>query len=423
MLSPDQQAAAVTFMTFLRDPVQKVMVLEGHSGTGKSFLTDYLLRVAQEQIAVLQTLVNTDLELNFAVTASTNKAARVIGKATNQEASTIHSYLNIKVVNDFRSGKQTLKKNNDFQVKENTLVIIDEASMIDSMLLNLIFESTHKCKILFIGDPYQLTPVFENSCPAFTKDFVTAKLTTIQRQRAGNSIIELGDKLRETVSTKKFFPLVADNKNIFRVDGPTFQTMAEDAFKNQAEPDTVKILAWSNDKVNAYNTHIRKLFTQSEEPIIGETFVSNAIVKTFQGDGRIAIGNDEKIVIQSYEEATYQNLEGWIVLTTSGARVFMPKYPGHLAGAIKQAQAYAKKASDWTSYFNLKENIADLRPIYASTVHKSQGSTYDTVFVDLNDIGRCNIAEDVARMLYVAITRASNKVVLYGELPKKYQGI
>ena len=61
-----------------------------------------------------------------------------------------------------------------------------------------------------------------------------------------------------------------------------------------------------------------------------------------------------------------------------------------------------------------------MRPIYASTVHKSQGSTYREVFVDLNNITKNNNWREVARLVYVAITRASENVHLYGELKTTY---
>ena len=88
-----------------------------------------------------------------------------------------------------------------------------------------------------------------------------------------------------------------------------------------------------------------------------------------------------------------------------------------LKNIAKEAKVNPKK---WPLYFQYKDEWLDLRPAYASTVHKAQGSTYTTVFMDLSDIGKCNIASDVARMLYVSISRASKQVYLYGDLPSKY---
>ena len=78
--------------------------------------------------------------------------------------------------------------------------------------------------------------------------------------------------------------------------------------------------------------------------------------------------------------------------------------------------------SNWKKFFEVKETWLDLRAVYASSIHKSQGSTYDTVFLNLADIGKNWNATDVARLLYVGITRAAKQVVCYGYLPDRYCG-
>lgn len=75
---------------------------------------------------------------------------------------------------------------------------------------------------------------------------------------------------------------------------------------------------------------------------------------------------------------------------------------------------------DWKSFYYLKEYIADLRPIEVSTVHKAQGSTLDRVYIDLNDLCSCRDPFLFARLLYVAVTRAKEKVIFFGSLNPKY---
>ena len=62
------------------------------------------------------------------------------------------------------------------------------------------------------------------------------------------------------------------------------------------------------------------------------------------------------------------------------------------------------------------ETWIDLRAQHACTIDKSQGSTYAQVFIDLDDIAKCNISSQVARMCYVAVSRARHKVYLTGDL-------
>lgn len=74
-------------------------------------------------------------------------------------------------------------------------------------------------------------------------------------------------------------------------------------------------------------------------------------------------------------------------------------------------------------YYSLKEQFPDLRPRDAATIHKAQGSTYNQVFIDLSDLSTCRNPDMAARLLYVAFSRAKERVVLYGKLAPKYGGL
>ena len=90
---------------------------------------------------------------------------------------------------------------------------------------------------------------------------------------------------------------------------------------------------------------------------------------------------------------------------------------------VNFAKKVLSKQKEWADYYELRDTYADLREKSACTVYKSQGSTYDFVFVDLDNIGTSFDAGQVARMLFVAISRARSKVYLYGSLPQRYQGV
>jgi superfamily I DNA/RNA helicase len=70
------------------------------------------------------------------------------------------------------------------------------------------------------------------------------------------------------------------------------------------------------------------------------------------------------------------------------------------------------KHFDWIDYWKIKRIFTDIRPAYAMTVHKSQGSTFENVFVDAQDILSNPNREEALRCLYVAISRASNNVIV-----------
>ena len=66
----------------------------------------------------------------------------------------------------------------------------------------------------------------------------------------------------------------------------------------------------------------------------------------------------------------------------------------------------------WANYHDFKDAFADVQPPHAMTAHKSQGSTYGTVFVDLVDIKRNHKRKEMWQLLHVACSRASENVVI-----------
>jgi len=311
----------------------------------------------------------------------------------------------------------------DYKVVKNTLIIIDEASMIDYQLLEMIRESTEECKVLYILDSYQLAPVKQRTCPVSIEVTNKVKLTTIQRQLEDSHIIQLAEGYRKVLDGNNFPPVTTDGISVQHVDGPTFQLMVESAFNNLFHShNKYKVLAWTNDRVYEYNKHIRGLHIDTDKWVRGEHVITN---KPILGNGTTTkmIPTDTVVRIDGISEYPVEHfdIDSWEI-QLCGRFGYIPVDNNDLKELIKKNTEIAKEKGDWQNYFRIKDGFLDLRPIHASTVHKSQGSTYDTVFIDLTDIGRNNIRSETARLLYVAITRAANKVVLYGNLPTKYGG-
>jgi hypothetical protein len=115
-------------------------------------------------------------------------------------------------------------------------------------------------------------------------------------------------------------------------------------------------------------------------------------------------------------EVLYVNLRGRHSIFE---KVPVPVDREHFSSLIK----YYKNQKNWKLFFQLKNNYPDLRPRDACTVHKAQGSTHNTVFIDLQDLSTCRDPVVAARLLYVAFSRARQRVVLYGNLASKFGGI
>ena len=78
---------------------------------------------------------------------------------------------------------------------------------------------------------------------------------------------------------------------------------------------------------------------------------------------------------------------------------------------IKQAKAN----DEYNLLQEIEDRWIDLRAAFAQTINKCQGSTYDKVFIDLDDVARCNMGDLIARLMYVGTSRARFHVYLKGD--------
>lgn len=413
-LSPDQQKGSDKFMDYLLDDTKSEISISGPGGTGKSFLTKYLINAASKQIKFLDFLTGDNpFELSIPLTATTNKAASVLGDLADSPATTIHSLLGLKVQNDFRTGKVLLKKTRNSIPIFNSIIFIDEASMVNTQLLKIIREQTVKCKLVFIGDSYQLAPVGENTCPVFEEVQSKIKLSTIQRQVADSPIIQLASKYREALD-KDIFPMPESNgKAIQVVSGPEFKEMIDHNFLHEPTIES-KTIAWTNDRVHQYNDYIRSLHTSNLAYNVEESIVTNKPI--LNPDGTFAAATEKVLIITNITEGNQHGIDGYNITLDYEINTFQPKNQYDVKNLLNRLA----NNKDWQEYFKIKEFFADLRPIHACTVHKSQGSSYDTVFIDVADIGRNRSHSEVARMMYVATSRARTSVVMTGELPSHF---
>lgn len=419
MLSPSQQRAEKAFYKFLQDPNQQSMVIAGFGGTGKSYLIKHLLTIlAAFNKANLILIPNAPI-MTPILTATTNKAVSVLRKMLNTtKVSTIHSLLGLKVRNDYNKGITYLLPGKISKNITNSLIIIDESSMVSKKLYKFIQDYTANSKIIYIGDNAQLPPVFEKDSIVF-KNSNIIHLNEIQRQATDNPIIPLSHQYRDIINKKPPFTwpkIQPDNKYIFKVDGPEFEDLVRTKYAVKHAPNDYKILAYTNKKVIAYNTFVRSLYTKNPDFEVNEYVITN---KPIMADKMILAATDATLKITHIEDniISKEGIKGFNIKLNSLEPRFLPKNWVEVNNLLK----HHKKYKDWKQFFNIKDNYLDIRSIHSLTVHKSQGSTYREVFVDFNDIGTNTKYWEIARLVYVAITRASDKVFIYGNLPKRYE--
>lgn len=408
-LTNGQTKALDAFQTFLLDPVETVFVLSGYSGTGKTTLVKTLLEETPKFFKLAKMVDPLAPDFSIELTATTNKAAENFGSLTGAEVKTIHSFLGLRVMTNYETGVTTLTPKSHIK-KENVLLFIDEASYVDKALLGWVFKLTTKCKIVFIGDPAQLTPVKSSGTPVFDANFSGAHLDEVVRQAAGNPIVDLSTKFRETVTTGEFFNFTPDGHAIKYMSREDFNRAITDEFSRADwKYQDSKVLAWTNKCVINYNHAVSDLVGGTPEFQVGDYAVVNKFV-SFRGT---SLKTDQLVQITKISpELHYHGVVGNEFTLDHYVTLFMPKNNVDKKVLLKQL----KTNEQYAVLEEIDTTWVDLRAAYACTINKAQGSTYERVFIDLDDIRRCNSGDQIARMLYVGVSRAKTTVFLTGDI-------
>lgn len=411
-LTACQQKAADEFREFIATPGEQYMLIGGWAGCGKSTLIDYLVKTIRKEYQLLQLIAgNSGDEVEIYPTATTNKAATVLGDFLKEEATTIHRLLGLTVKNDTRTGKQSLVREASCTISEHSLVIIDEASFIDLELLKYIDEATKDCKVLLVGDGYQLAPVKSKGSvpPVFEMPIRKVQLAEVKRNTG--ALKELATAFRNTVAGDAWPEIKPNGVDILQVNGPQFQAMVDQTYSDPyLLRNSARILAWTNKRVHEYNTYIRQYKGQVDLVYQDEYLYTNKPIKT----NKMSVNTDSLVRVSRVGEdrAFGQILCKEVFLNGNNEALLLP----YNQDAVRLGLRQLAEDRNWLAYFDAKESLLDLRPPHSCTVHKSQGSTYGTVFLDLHDIYRCNDREQLARMMYVAVSRPKDKLVIYGDI-------
>lgn len=425
-LNQGQKNASEAFFEFLLDPDAKEFHISGPAGVGKTFLMSYIIDNTMQHYFKSCELLGMEPEYtDVMMTATTNKAAEVLGKSVNRPTSTIHSFLNLRVTDDFKTGKSILSRTRDWMVHRKLIIFIDECSMIDSDLYEILHEGTEKCKIVYVGDHNQLAPIYEKISPIYKKNAPFFELTEQMRNSNQPALMAICAQLRETVETGVFKPIKVVPGVIDLLDNDQMVQKLIDTFVPGPNLDS-RILAYTNKTVIAFNDHVRNERNLPTLFTVGEILVNNSAVKvgtvqlSVEQELTVHQDNGTKVVqITPEYQITVQDLT---VSTTFGDLVYGCRVPtdrDHYADLMK----WFANRKNWERYYYLKNNFADLRPRDAATVHKSQGSTYDSVFLDLDDMSKVTNPEVASRLLYVAFSRAKSHIYMYGNLTSRFGGL
>lgn len=434
ILTPHQQEAHDRVIELLKKGEKRIRV-EGSAGVGKTVLAGELAKTLIKDRTINERYNNGVVY----VTAPTNKALAVLQSKIhcNVAFATIHSALKLQRYINERTGVVTFKKGwskqDDF--KNCKAAMIDEASMLNIAIEGGYVPGENGSKeyvegyldsigfpIIYIGDNKQLNPVGEAESAVFLRDYPIVELTEIIRQGAGNPIIELSRDI-----DMLFFKI----PKLVNGVGYVYDNNKQGIIDSLAEvngTDEMKYLAYTNEVVDSMNYEVRKRRygnpkkIEKEETVVFNkpygvgSFYTNQEVKVLdvdvvtqffpvptqktRYDSEGPIGELDNIRLKCYRINN-----AFDVIHEDSEDVF-----NKILGSLKIN--CSKFGWNWKGKFFFEEQFADIKYNHAITVHKSQGSTYKHAVINIGNIMFNKEAGQRQRMLYTAITRASELDIL-----------
>ncbi len=370
-LSPSQQQA---FLTAIR---HKCTIITGGPGVGKTTLVKSIIHWLNH------------LGMNLALTAPTGRAAKRLEASTGRPAKTIHRLL------EFDPAQFGFKRNHANPIDAD-IVVIDEASMIDVVLMSQLMDAVDDATgVIVVGDVDQLPSVGPGSVLADLIDagtLPTVKLTEIFRQAEDSTIIINAHRINQGLS-----PLPTDQKTLqdfYFIHLEDQQAMTEKIMTmvQQRIPQRFHLDPIQDIQILT-PMHKGTLGTQQLNLTLQQTLNPNHANGIRQFGQVFALGDKVIQHHNNYDKAVFNGDIGTISHIDREGAALQVAFEGRMV------------------QYDFQE-LDELSLAYATTIHKSQGSEFPAVIVPLV-MQHFMLLE--RNLLYTAVTRAKKLVVLIGE--------
>ena len=462
-LTNAQTNALKAFRQFMHDRKNRIFVLRGYAGTGKTTLMRFFIDELKKA------------DKNFQLLASTGRAAKILRDVTGNDASTVHSL--IYQFKDFNQnleaslGKEYDQKKVDktgqlllqFECSpvihgtdETFFYIIDESSMLSDVadadpnqamfgsgrLIRDLLDYDSQGKFVFVGDNCQLPPVNSALSPALSTsylsenydvDCVESELTEITRQSGSNDIITVATKLRRlaasppVVTWAKFPMLGYQNIKVCSDQTQLLDLYIKDVKKNGYNCSTM--ICGTNKQCDLRSRLIRPALGFAQPTLqVGDLLLvtqNNALTQLLNGDlvKVVSIGEQNEkagltfLMVEVEELATKRRCGqfliedvlygGWTNLSQAQQKaLFVDFYYRMRSQGIRQNDQRFRMCMMNDPYLNALRAVFG----YALTCHKCQGGEWKHVYIDIPRYLSHNASAAEYRWLYTALTRAQEVV-------------
>lgn len=458
----DQQKFALWELEKFFNSEETVFSLQGYAGTGKTTI-----------MKVFDKYLNNNLSKPLYV--SPTHKANAVTRANNPEAlaKTIHSLLGLTPNYDVLEDSFDLSKikfSSSFGINntvQGTIIIVDESSMLEDSLTDYLVEEAKKNnnRIIFIGDPAQLSPVGQITESKALNYSGKVELTKVERT-GDNAILKDATSLRENNTLSYITDLNDKGDGIIYTNKESTLTfflkniVNKNNFKNPLE---LRILAGENKYIPYYNKLIRDLLFGENAPqlVKGDILMGYSNEKRTRdprkpyeiinsGDyivdeisdltEKVVPHTDNKIKVFGYKVSLKNaydnsNVETFILDSNNNANSIAATKIANLVDGLwsvrdKLLSEGRKKEANkiiitinsinnsFSTMFDIKDVYGKIKKYktfdyaYTQTVHKSQGATYENVVVLENTFNKFSESEK-QKLKYVALTRAKHKVLYF----------
>lgn len=352
--------------------LSKVMVLTGGPGTGKTTTTLGI-------ISSFETLGQRIL-----LAAPTGRAAKRMSEATGKEAKTIHRLLEFNPADGY--GR------NDENPLEGDVLIVDESSMIDVILMNSLLKAVPlTMRLILVGDIDQLPSVGAGNV---LRDIIDSgavpvvRLTRIFRQAQSSRIVTNAHKINQGI-----FPDISNGKT-----SDFFFIRQEDP--EQAAQEIVNIVRNRIPKAYHISTNDIQVLAPMQRSVVGAISLNIALQEAInpmgdslaRGGFRYRRGDRVMQIRNNYDKDVFNGDIGIVTSVDMEERTLTVSFDGN--------------SIDYED-----TELDELTLAYATTIHKSQGSEYPVVVIPLLMTHFVMLQRN---LVYTGITRAKRLCIIVG---------
>lgn len=379
-----------------------LVVITGGPGTGKTTIINGIIKLCE------------DMNLSVSLAAPTGRAAKRMTETTGKEAKTIHRLLEYSFLEG--DSEMAFGKDEDAPI-DSDIVIVDESSMIDILLMNSLLKALNPgTRLVLVGDIDQLPSVGAGNV---LNDIIASgviKVVTLDeifRQSKESMIVVNAHRINKGEA-----PLLNEkNKDFFFINKNTKEEIAETIVQLLKERlpkhygvdslrDIQVLTPMKKGEVgiNSLNKSLQNtLNPKSNEK--GEKQIGDELFRT----------GDKVMQIKNNYSTEWKKIDNGIQVD-KGEGVFNGDF-GYIVDIDEEDRTVQVLFDDERLVEYDFTNLDELKLAYSTTVHKSQGSEFPVVVMPISWGPPMLLTRN---LLYTAITRARNLVVLVGEQRQLY---